>query len=196
MEIWRDIPEHPYYQASSLGRIRVLARKIPCIRMGKPRLLNFPEKILTIHVSNWGYGLTALGTKACGRPCTVNVHRVVYRAFHGPIPEGLVINHLNGIKTDNRINNLEACTEAENAKHAVSTGLKKTTNKGKPALTREEEETIAFFYPPSPWNLSPKDRGNVTTLAKIFDRSKKSMSGIVNRTRQRANLPQPYASNH
>lgn len=50
------------------------------------------------------------------------VHRVVWEHVHGPIP-GLDINHLNGVKTDNRIANLEAVTRAENNRHARETGL-------------------------------------------------------------------------
>jgi len=45
-------------------------------------------------------------------------HRAVWEAFNGPIPEGLTINHLNGVKTDNRVENLEVCTPSENSKHA------------------------------------------------------------------------------
>ena len=45
-------------------------------------------------------------------------HRMIWEAAHGPIPEGLQINHINGIKTDNRIENLEVVTPSENLKHA------------------------------------------------------------------------------
>lgn len=41
----------------------------------------------------------------------------MWRHFYGPIKHGLVINHKNGIKTDNRIGNLEVVTESENQKH-------------------------------------------------------------------------------
>lgn len=50
-------------------------------------------------------------------------HRMVWQAIHGPIPDGLQINHINGIKTDNRIANLELVTHTENAAHAMRTGL-------------------------------------------------------------------------
>ena len=45
-------------------------------------------------------------------------HRLVWRHFKGPIPPGLTINHLNGIKKDNRPENLELATYAEQVKHA------------------------------------------------------------------------------
>ena len=47
------------------------------------------------------------------------VHRLIWEAFNGPIPEGLEINHINGIKHDNRLCNLELVTKSENLKHAV-----------------------------------------------------------------------------
>lgn len=50
-------------------------------------------------------------------------HRVIWEYVNGPIAPGLDINHLNGVKTDNRIVNLEAVTRAENNRHARETGL-------------------------------------------------------------------------
>lgn len=44
-------------------------------------------------------------------------HRLVWEAFNGRIPDGLEINHKNGIRTDNRISNLEVVTKQENAIH-------------------------------------------------------------------------------
>ena len=52
-----------------------------------------------------------IGTKA---------HRLVFRHFKGPIPSGLTVNHKNGIKTDNRPENLELATMAEQVAHAVT----------------------------------------------------------------------------
>lgn len=53
------------------------------------------------------------------------VHRIIWESVHGPIPEGLYINHINGIKTDNRIANLELVTTSENHKHAYRIGLRR-----------------------------------------------------------------------
>lgn len=50
-------------------------------------------------------------------------HRAIWIACHGDIPEGMQINHINGIKSDNRITNLELVTGAENVAHAFATGL-------------------------------------------------------------------------
>lgn len=50
------------------------------------------------------------------------VHRLVYEAVHGPIPDGLVINHINSVRHDNHPDNLEAVTQAENVRHGYRMG--------------------------------------------------------------------------
>ena len=46
-------------------------------------------------------------------------HRLVWHHFHGPIPDGLTINHKNGVRHDNRPQNLELATHSQQALHAV-----------------------------------------------------------------------------
>ena len=58
-----------------------------------------------------------------GRTATVMAHRVIWEAVHGPIPEGLEINHMNARKDDNRIENLELVTRQGNCQHASRLGL-------------------------------------------------------------------------
>jgi len=55
------------------------------------------------------------------------VHRLVWIALVGPIPEGMVVNHRNGNKHDNRIENLEVVTYSENMRHAIAHGLNDPT---------------------------------------------------------------------
>lgn len=54
-----------------------------------------------------------------GRKQVVMAHRAVYQHWVGPIPDGHVVNHKNGVKTDNRPSNLEAVTQSENVLHAI-----------------------------------------------------------------------------
>ena len=52
-------------------------------------------------------------------------HRLVWRALRGPIPDGLELNHLNGDKSDNRLQNLEIVTASQNMRHAIKAGLQR-----------------------------------------------------------------------
>ena len=113
METWKIIPSYPYYSASSLGKIKRNAGtpRCPKDRILKP--LNNPRGYFVV-------GLLRPETKQ--RP--LMIHRLVLEAFCGEAPsdkhQG---NHLNGNKTDNRIENLEWVTHAENIQHAYDTGL-------------------------------------------------------------------------
>ena len=54
-----------------------------------------------------------------GRRVQVSAHRVVYRFFYGPIPDGMQVNHKDGDKMNNRPANLEAVTPSQNVLHAL-----------------------------------------------------------------------------
>lgn len=54
---------------------------------------------------------------------TTHKHILILEAHTGHRPSGMEVNHKNGIKTDNRLSNLEWCTKKENTRHAHRTGL-------------------------------------------------------------------------
>ncbi len=57
------------------------------------------------------------------RERTALAHRVLWEAIHGPMEPGLEINHINALKTDNRLANLEAVDHLANVHHARALGL-------------------------------------------------------------------------
>nr|DAH54577.1 MAG TPA: homing endonuclease [Caudoviricetes sp.] len=57
-------------------------------------------------------------------------HRVIWIMHNGPIPEGLVINHINGVVGDDRLENLELCTQKENTSIHKRKNLASTNTSG------------------------------------------------------------------
>lgn len=119
MEEWRKIPGFSdEYEVSSLGRVRRLAGVYATTFRGRP--LTRPKQPRV-------FALRALSTKGYQRinlsKAVHFVHRIVAMAFI-PNPDGLPqINHKNGVKVDNRADNLEWCTNQQNRDHAVAHGL-------------------------------------------------------------------------
>lgn len=105
IEIWKDIPNYEGYQVSNLGRVKSLER----IDALGHRL---KEKILKPQLNSNGYYKVVLCKNSIKKKYFV--HRLVYEAFNGQIPEGLQVNHINEIKTDNRLENLNLMTAKEN----------------------------------------------------------------------------------
>lgn len=71
------------------------------------------------------------------------VHRVIWEHVHGDIADGLEVNHINGVKTDNRLANLELVTSAGNTRHAIDAGLHKITPR---KLSAKHEDEVRLLY--------------------------------------------------
>jgi len=108
-ETWKDVAGYAgLYQVSDLGRVRSLGRE--CNSKNDSRQKKAP-RILTQEVTIHGYCRVRL-YDAEGRPKHFAVHRLVIEAFNGISDDE--INHINEIKTDNRLANLEYCTHKYN----------------------------------------------------------------------------------
>lgn len=94
-------------------------------------------------VNSYGYCVVNLSINHLIR--TYSVHRLVAKYFLPDYSEKLQVNHINGIKTDNRLENLEMCTASENLHHAFRLGLK-MPHKTTPKLTEEDVREIRRLY--------------------------------------------------
>lgn len=110
MEIWKPVLGNDAYEVSNQGRVRRA-------KAGKRTRVGF---ILAQSPDRWGYMRVRLAPEGKRHR---RVHRLVWEAFNGPIPEGLEINHDDGVKANNRLSNLIPVTSSGNKKHAVDTGL-------------------------------------------------------------------------
>ncbi len=144
MEIWKDIKGYEgYYQISNIGRVKSLShsilRKNNCKQTFKERILKDRYKqnrgLLTYKIVD----LTINNIKK-----TFHIHRLVAIHFI-PNPENkLEINHINGIKDDNRLENLEWSTMLENHEHAFANGLVK--NPRKKTIQYDDNKNVICRY--------------------------------------------------
>mgnify|MGYP002676368142 CR=1 FL=1 len=82
-------------------------------------------KRMEVHLKSGYLGVVAWKD---GKQYLMLAHRAMWELFVGAIPEGKDINHKNGNKQDNRLENLEVVSRSQNLKHAVRTGLKTYSN--------------------------------------------------------------------
>ena len=142
MDEWKKIADtNGLYEVSNTGKIRSLNY----LGHGKTQLLK-------AHPDRKGYLRTRIYIK--GKRVTLKIHRAVATAFIPNKNNSPEVNHKNGIKTDNHVENLEWVTAHENTLHAYSIGLKEKTreharrmgqsHKGVPANQSRKTSIVAI----------------------------------------------------
>jgi hypothetical protein len=102
LEVWKDIPGYEgLYQVSDLGSIKTFNY----LGHGK-------EKVIKSSLGSNGYNNIVLYKN--GKRKLFLIHRLVYQSFKGELMKGLVIDHINGIKTQNNLDNLQQISAREN----------------------------------------------------------------------------------
>lgn len=106
MEEWMTIEDFPKYAVSNLGRVKNIQSSI----------------VLSPWISNSGYYMVAL-RDSYGIKHNHYIHRLVAKTFMNCNVSNMEINHINGCKLDNTLENLQWCTHSENTRHAIANGL-------------------------------------------------------------------------
>ena len=118
-EIWLPVKGYEgLYTVSCQGRIKSLDR----IVYKKGAAYEIPSKLLSVTGGNGIYKQITLFRNGKRNYCSI--HRLVCEAFHDNPDNKEQVNHIDGNKQNNYVENLEWCTRSENAIHSIITGLR------------------------------------------------------------------------
>ncbi len=139
-EIWKDIEGYEgIYQVSNLGQIKSLERTVN----NGTGFRKVRERILKPVLNNYGYQLVCLRFSN-GKQKSITIHRLVAFAFISIDKYRFQVNHKNGIKTDNRLENLEWCCHNENILHAIKKGLSNHKGSNNESSKLTENDVLAI----------------------------------------------------
>lgn len=176
-EIWKPVLGYEgQYEISDMGRLRYVPKTVMRYRKDTSRSheVRIKGKTTIGTVSGHGYAHTKLWKDGESRP--VKMHRLVAIAFV-PNPYNLPqVNHKDGVKTNNKAENLEWCDNSYNQKHANAHGL--TNRKGERQNTCKIKEAdvleIREFYSKNPTAFrkiyAEKLNITATTVCNIINR--------------------------
>ena len=169
VEVWKSIPSFEgYLEASSFGRIRTVDRWVNS-KYG-PNTVFVTGKIRSIHTNKSGYILLS-SVKRNGVIYTNQyVHRLVAEAFLGKT-QGLEVNHKDGNKSNNNVNNLEWVTASENQKHRFR--INNTSKGSKNAAAVVDEHLVRKI------RIQHREGMSISRLAREYNMSYGGMWDIV-----------------
>lgn len=122
-EIWHPVKEYElYYQVSNLGRVRSIDRDTKNLKYGK-----ISKGIILSQNTHHKNKYMSVMFKVMGNHKRLTVHSLVANAFLENINNLPEVNHKDGNKSNNHVDNLEWVSKSENCNHAIITGLRKAT---------------------------------------------------------------------
>lgn len=176
-EIWKDVVGYEgLYQVSSFGNAK-------SYKSDKPIILS-PTK------NNNGYLLVGLYKNGCQKKLLI--HRLVAEAFILNLENKPQVNHINGVKSDNRVENLEWSTASENQKHSrriglwvlsdkhrkrISEGAKKRTGVNSPQAKKVLDINTGIVYDTIK-DASKHMNISIHKLSKIFNNKQKNTTTL------------------
>lgn len=139
-EIWKDINGYEgFYQASNMGRIRSLDRKIYCRGFKKQKTSK--GRILSTKKTAGLYPKVTLSVN--GQVKYFKVHKLIAKTFLEQTSSKHQVNHLDGDKTNNNLENLAWVSAKENIAHARTSGL--IIDKPRKGIRRLNLAEVVFF---------------------------------------------------
>lgn len=137
-ETWKDISYMHGYQVSNKGNVRSVDRYVDSVsKIHSAHKKLFKGRLLSGTISGKS-GYLKIDYKGQKH----YIHRIVATEFCEGFKEGLVVNHKNGIRTDNRVENLEWVTQGENIKHSYQFLGRKSSLKGRKPKTAYESRPV------------------------------------------------------
>lgn len=174
-EIWKDIVGYEgIYEISNFGRLKSLPKKARSIgSAGYEYFIQRTEKIRRPSRDTFGYMHAFLHKD--GNSKAFLIHRLVATAFIENPNNKYAVNHIDGIKQNNNVSNLEWVTKSENVKHAYSTGLMCNKGENHPGVKLNEVivKEIRLKYIPRLYSSRK--------LAKEYGISKTQILDILNK---------------
>lgn len=155
MEIWKGVIDFKNYEVSNFGNVRN-------IKTGK--VIALPENL----------GYTRISLCSNGSRKNKTVHSLVMDSFVGYRKDCIVINHINGIKTDNRLENLEYCSQSHNRKEDFRTGRQSLQGEKNTQSKLTEKDVLDII------ELRQKIKLKYSQIADIFGITKSGVSSIFN----------------
>lgn len=207
MEIWKSINGYKgFYEVSNYGRVRSLDRIVYFKNNKGSRL--YKGKILKQKYHN-GYAMVNLNKN---KKLEVKyVHRLVAEHFL-PNPNNLpCVNHIDGVKCNNYIKNLEWCTYSRNNLHALSNNLRKNNIEGLLLNNKKNSIKIACYKDNTLIHISNNSRDlaqwlitneltlktkNIETISRIIRRYSKENKKYYNLSFMRIEIPQEISNDN
>lgn len=179
-EVWRDVAGYNDYQVSNHGRVRTCNRVSLSRNRKTYRICS--GHIVRQHQNRKGYMKVHLYKD--GQRQGFSVHRLVAIAFVVGYAPGLVVNHLNEIKTDDRAINLEWCTNQENinygtARQRISKALTNNPHRSKEvqAFSKDSGDWIATF--PSQREAARQLGCTLSMIQKCINNEHRTFKGLL-----------------
>jgi hypothetical protein len=166
-EIWKTIDGYENYQISNLGNVKSLDR----IRNGVGTFKNCSIKGRILKPMKTKKGYLVVDLRNYNIRKITPIHRLVAIAFIDNIENKPQVNHINGIKTDNRLDNLEWCTNSENQIHSYNILLRKRLTGEKNGFSKLKNNEILEIR---------NNKNKLKTLAEMYNVSITTISDIKN----------------